>query len=174
MTKTKTPRTVAAFTNYFMSVQPITVLRFDGNKYTRITKADGTEDEIKAGYIFANADCTRRLSGLTWHTLEGRRRETYHPRKRKTTYALDDSSGEQRKFSSKASAVHAGFCLANATGQEVDIMQITKTTRSSRYAGQELICVPRIGVVQRTPSLVNKWLRGKGKAAAGLKNPRFR
>lgn len=76
--------TVKAFTDYYGEVEPITILSYDGDKYARILRANGEEDEIKSGYCYKNAvkykDNPERFSRVVWWKLEGKSSKDYKPR----------------------------------------------------------------------------------------------
>lgn len=76
--------TVNAFTDYYGDVEPITIISYDGDKYAKIIRSNGEEDEIKSGYCYKNAltynNHPKRFSRVVWWMLEGKSKKDYKPR----------------------------------------------------------------------------------------------
>lgn len=66
--------TMKAYTNYPLQTNPtssvveIEVLSYDRNKYAGV-RHDGEEEEIKTGYIYKDAELTKRFAEIEWYLL---------------------------------------------------------------------------------------------------------
>lgn len=160
----------AAFTNYFGDVLPVQILSFDNNKYAKIKKPDGSIDEVKAGYIWADAAMTRRVRLVDWHVLGGGSRKTFQKRQRRTTYYVYFEDEPVRRYSSKASALKVASVLATRvrTGDGVAVTseQVFRLGNNVCYFD----CFASGLVLQsKGPKQPVKYLRGYGKVPRSLK-----
>lgn len=71
------------------ALEPVTAINYDGNKYVTIVFNDGSQESVKAGYLFRDVKGSR-LSNRTLHVLAGGTLRNYKPRqqKRGVEYAL--------------------------------------------------------------------------------------
>jgi hypothetical protein len=176
------------FTEVNGKVVEVTILSFDNNKRARVRNADGTEESVHRGYIFADPELTRTIPGVNWYVHGGGRRENYKPRlqrKRTPKYhvygsvSLGGVSGEAGRrrgspvtFRAKADAIAFACRQARLINQT---LEVTSDSCSGGRRGFErlgwvqLWCYPDGDVVQHGGRLtrpvehVFKYLRGHGK-----------
>jgi hypothetical protein len=165
-----------AYTNYPSgeSVRRVALLRYDGNKYTSVRFEDGSEDEIKRGYLFRNPELTRAIPDIQWHLLNGGTRRNYKRRMRKTQFtvfpmdrSLAPASGlDDPKFDTQARAVAYAIRLAKESGHVYEVYAAVNT-RNSFFGGQRIIeCRPNGDAAVHHTNLRHrapKYLRGYGK-----------
>jgi hypothetical protein len=152
------------FTNYFGDTpMPIEILSYDNNKYVRIRKPSGEEDEIKRGYIYADEKFTRRIPEINWFILGGGKRMNYRPRKSATVW---DASvdGKRLKFDTKKKAVAVTTALAKARNEEIEIWCIFEGNHSWSQGFPIITCTDRGQAYQHdNRKRIQKYLRGYGK-----------
>lgn len=167
-----TTASVSAFTDYPDSVmRPVQVLSFDGNKYAQVRHADGREESVKAGYVYADSTTRRHLNDLQWHVLAGGQRHTYKRRLRKTTYRLagtdvNNHEGmyfEEVEYDTKAAAVRAAAVAAAAHDEEVLVLATVRTHNSTSFNCREIVVTPQGLAFELRRHLHQKYLRGYGK-----------
>jgi hypothetical protein len=152
------------FTNYFGDTpMPIEILSYDNNKYVRIRKSTGEEDEIKRGYIYADEKLTRRIPQINWFILGGGKRLNYRPRKSLTVWDVS-VDGKRLKFSTKKEALRVTSALAIARNEELEIWGIYEDNRSWSHGEPILTCMPT-GLIYQQGSRKRdaKYQRGYGK-----------
>lgn len=159
--------TIAGFTNYFTGlapVLPVEVLEFDNNKYAKVRLPDGSEDSVKAGYLFANKECSRRFPDIVWFQLGGGARHEYHARKRKTEYLVyADCLPGPLFLGTKAKAVSLAVRLAQKIGAQTEVIKRYRDMKRSRHGVEVIICTED-NLAFETASGTPKYMRGHGKA----------
>lgn len=120
---------VNAFTDCYGDVEPITIISYDGDKYAKIIRSNGEEDEIKSGYCYKNAvtynNHPKRFSRVIWWMLEGKNKKDYKPRApvlklfKNHWYILEDSN--HIIYTNLQDAAKAAFNCANKLSEEAEI-----------------------------------------------------
>ncbi len=163
-----------AFTDYpDGTVRAVQLLSYDNNKYARVRFEDGREEDIKAGYIKADAQMSRPVAEVHWHVLGGGSRRSFKQRSRKTTYQLyqldpHDHEGlpfDGLTYETRAGAVFMALRFAAEYQTGVSVFTSTVTKRSSSFNHEEIVCEPN-GQAYVRPTRKGqapKFLRGYGK-----------
>lgn len=167
------------FTEVDGQVVEVTILSYDNNKRARVRNANGTEESVHRGYIFADAKLTRTIAEVNWFIHGGGSRKDYKPRTRNRKppeFSLYDSEtgrvqprgSKSHPFVNKAAVVAYGSSLARRTNK---VVEVASQSRSNRWklGWTELVCYPSGHVVQyggrlqRPRGDVFKYLRGYGR-----------
>jgi hypothetical protein len=162
------------FTNYYSSTQPVVqvrIVKYDNNKYVDVLKPDGTPDQIKRGYIFADVAMSRPIAEVNWFIHGGGRRKHYKPHVRRTRHlVIVQGKNWRHEFKAKADALR--FASLSAVRSEVEVELIIAHVSESPSKFEEktfavVICFPSGNAVQEGASddrrTAMKYLRGYGK-----------
>lgn len=169
------------FTNYFSeesdsegvsrSVLPIDILSYDGNKYVRVRRPDGRVEEIRRGYICADAAMTRAIPAINWHILEGGNRRDYRPRMKLTSYYVriprDKRKGDIPEFKTKAEAVAFGVRAAKLYGEEIEVWCELKSNWSFSSGSRFVVCCPSGAAVQYNRDGRRRYMEGEDQMLQG-------
>jgi len=169
------------FTTYFSEeataggTQPaalaVDILSYDGNKYVKVRLPDGTVEEIKRGYIFADTEMTRPIPAINWHILEVGMRRNYRPREKSTSYYVriprDKASGDLPEFKTKAEAVAFGVRAAKLYGEEIEVRRELKTKWRFSSGSQFVVCYPSGDAIQYNMDGTRRYTEGGEKLLQG-------
>lgn len=162
---------IKAYTDYYGAADQITLLSYDGDKYAKVLRADGSEDEIKRGYIYKDELLTKRFSRRQWFVLEGKSLRDYCPYRKESGYEV-----ENRYFKTRKLAFKFASNLAKRKGEYIFIQSRETLYRGGdfsrgTYGKEDLLANPQ-GLICRAASgwgnLEIKYFRGYGK----VKHPR--
>lgn len=162
---------IKAYTDYYGAAEQITLLSYDDDKYVKVLRADGTEDEIKRGYIFKDELLTKRFSRRQWFVLAGNNLRDYCPYHKENGYYVDGRFFKTRKW-----AFRFASNLAKRNGTYVDINPTVTVYRGGEFSrsnyGRGCFLATASGDVLLPASLGGnantKYMRGFGK----IKQPR--
>jgi len=156
------------FTDVFGdAATPVELLRYDNDKYVKVRLPSGEEEDLKSGYIYADAKLTRRIADVNWFILGGGKRRDYKPRTSHTYYDVA-VSGKRLKFDSKDRAVRAVMRLAKSLNEEIEIWSVSRRQTSFSMGEVTIACSPDGTAMQHDHhQKMAKFRRGFGK----LKGP---
>lgn len=164
------------YSNYFGETPvPVEILSYDNNKYAEVKLPSGEVESVKRGYIYADAQLTRRIAEPNWFILGGGSRKDYHKRHRKTIYNFfhPDEDLSARIFATKKAAVASAMQVAKLLDMEVQVSVDEYNKNSSVFGHRFLICTPEGHVLQyrnkgnRRGLLQPSYMRGYGKIMRG-------
>lgn len=167
------------FTETDGKVVEVTILGYDNNKRARVRNADGTEESVHRGYIFADEKLTRNIADVNWFIHGGGSRKNYKPRtlgRKPPEFSVYDSDtgrvqprgSKTHPFRNKAAVVAYSSSLARRTNAVIEVASQSRSNRS-KLGWTELVCYPSGHVLQyggrlrRPRGDVYKYLRGYGR-----------
>ena len=125
--------TVEAYTDMYGEIEKVTLLSYDGNKYCKILRSNGEQDEIKSGYLYKEPYTfddwpklqPKRFPRVVWWKLEGFDKRNYIPRKERYSwmkkYWYLTQCDNDYKYSSLREAVKVAHKYAKLYNDSVEI-----------------------------------------------------
>ncbi len=113
-------------------VRQVLLVSYDNDKYVQVRFIEDQEDRVlKAGYLHPDEACKRYFSRIEMFLLGGGDRKFFRPRKRRTTWARDQSVASFHEFDCIDDAKRWALSIAKAARRAITIVPHTEHSGNS-------------------------------------------